>query len=91
MPLSFPVKPKTKILSKVGQVIQRSLGYLRPDIILTILLIISIILAFSQISAVGFYIICGIFIIGYFAERITIRVWRTKVIKTKNKTEESKN
>ena len=90
-PLSYPVKPKVKLLSKIGQTVQRLLGYLRPNIILTILLIVSIVLAFFKISAIGFYFICGIFIIGYFAERIIIRVCQKKIIKTVNKTEVSKN
>ncbi len=91
MPISFPIKPKTQFFQKVGQFLSRSLIFIRPDVVLAVMLITSIILTFLEVSAIGFYFLCGIFIICYFAERIAIRVWKKKPIKIKNKTEESKS
>jgi len=77
MPLSFPTKLKTPIITKVRNVVNQSLVYIRPEIILGVFLIVAILLAFLKISAIGFYIVFSIFIIGYFAERI-IKVLQRK-------------
>ena len=89
MPLTHTVKPKTPIFSKIGQAIQRSFQYFRPEIILVGLLIVSIILAFLQVSANSFYILVGMFIIGYFAERIAVKIWKQKL--SSSLSEKSKN
>ena len=70
MPLSFPTRLRTPIITKVRNVVNQSLVYIRPEIILGVFLIVAILLAFLKISAIGFYVVFGIFIIGYFAERI---------------------
>ena len=70
MPLSSPIKPRTPIITKVKNVVNQSLVYIRPEIILGVFLIVAILLAFLKISAIGFYVVFGIFIIGYFVERV---------------------
>ena len=85
MPLTFPVKRKTKFLSTIGQTIQRSLAYIRPDVILAVMLIISIILAFLQIPAISFHCILGVFIVGYFTDRIIPKIWKKKYGKSTQK------
>jgi len=70
MPLSSPIKPRTPIITKVRNVVNQSLVYIRPEIILGVFLIVAILLAFLKISAIGFYVVFGIFIIGYFVERV---------------------
>ena len=70
MPLSFPTRLKTPTITKVRNVVNQSLVYIRPEIILGIFLIVAILLAFLKISAIGFYVVFGIFIIGYFTERV---------------------
>ena len=70
MPLSFPTRLRTPVITKVRNVINQSLVYIRPEIILGVFLIVAILLAFLKISAIGFHIVFGIFIIGYFAERV---------------------
>ena len=76
MPLSFSIKPRTPIITKVKNVVNQSLVYIRPEIILGVFLIVAILLAFLKISAIGFYIVFGIFITCYFAERITLILHR---------------
>ena len=70
MPLSSPIRPRTPIITKVRNVVNQSLVYIRPEIILGVFLIVAILLAFLKISAIGFYVVFGIFIIGYFVERV---------------------
>ena len=77
MPLSFPTRLRTPVITKVRNVVNQSLVYIRPEIILGVFLIVAILLAFLKISAIGFYIVFSIFIIGYFAERI-IKVLQRK-------------
>ena len=77
MPLSFPTRLRTPIITKVRNVVNQSLVYIRPEIILGVFLIVAILLAFLKISAIGFHIVFSIFIIGYFAERI-IKVLQRK-------------
>ena len=79
MPLSFSIKPRTPIITKVRNVVNQSLVYIRPEIILGVFLIVAILLAFLKITAIGFYIVFGIFIIGYFCERILIKIYRRNV------------
>jgi len=77
MPLSAPAKRPNRTVSKVKNAILQGLNYIRPDITLAIFLFFAIILAFLNNSAIGFYSVFGIFIIGYFAERI-IRNFKKK-------------
>ena len=77
MPLSFPTRLRTPVITKVRNVVNQSLVYIRPEIILGVFLIVAILLAFLKISAIGFYVVFGIFIIGYFVERI-IKVLQRK-------------
>jgi len=79
MPLSSPVRPRTPIITKVRNIVNQSLVYFRPEIILGVFLIVAILLAFLKITAIGFYIVFGIFIIGYFCERILIKIYRRNV------------
>lgn len=77
MPLSAPVKRPSLIVNKVKNAILQGLGYIRPDIVLMIFLLVGVVLAFLKYTATGFYSVFGIFIIGYFAERI-IKSFRKK-------------
>ena len=79
MPLSYPTKLRTPIITKVRNIVNQSLVYFRPEIILGVFLIVAILLAFLKISAIGFYIVFSIFIIGYFCERILIKIYRRNV------------
>jgi len=77
MPLSAPVKRPNLIVNKVKNAILQGLGYIRPDIVLMIFLLVGVVLAFLKYTAIGFYSVFGIFIVGYFAERI-IKSFRKK-------------
>lgn len=70
MPLSFPVKQPNITITRIKNTFLQIVNYIRPDFLLSILLLVAIILAFLQIQAWGFYSICSIFIISYFTERI---------------------
>lgn len=76
MPLSYSEKNarKISISQKVGNLLLRFLALVRPETILAIFLIVAILLAFLQITAVGFYIVFSIFVVGYFAERIVLKL-----------------
>ena len=81
MPLNFE-KPRVRripIVQKVGSLFFKLLALIRPETVLGIFLIVAIFLAFRQNNATGFYIVFGIFVIGYFAERIIIKIWRHKL------------
>jgi len=72
MPLSY-YKPKFKhkIGPKMGRAFLKSIEFIRPQTILGVFLTAALVLAFLRITAIGFYAVFGIFIIGYFAERIS--------------------
>ena len=76
MPLTSTERPKIPIKNKLRSLIGNTVSYFRPEVFLGVLLVFSAILAFLK-SATGFYIICGVFIVGYFSERI-IRILRKK-------------
>ena len=81
MPLNYE-KPNIKeipIIQKVGNLFLRLVALIRPETILGIFLIVAILLSFLQIQSIGFYIVFGIFVIGYFSERIVITVWKRKL------------
>ena len=78
MPLSAPVKRPNLIVSKIKNAILQGLAYIRPDIVLMIFLLIAVALAFLKYTAIGFYSVFGIFIIGYFAERISSKINKIK-------------
>jgi len=80
MPLNYEA-PKVREISvtqKVGSLFLRLLALIRPETVLGVFLIAAILLAFFQTQSIGFYIVFGIFIVGYFVERIIITVWRHK-------------
>ncbi len=70
MPLSFPTKRPNFKINKIKNAILQGLNYIRPDIMLAIFLFFAVVLAFLNNPAIGFYGVFGIFIIGYFTERI---------------------
>jgi len=87
MPLNYE-KPRVKkipIVQKVGNLFLRLLALIRLETILGVFLIVAILLAFLQIKSIGFYLVFGIFIIGYFAERIIITIWRRKLFLKQSK------
>jgi len=80
-PLNYE-KPRVKkipIVQKVGSLFLRLLALIRPETIFGVFLIVAILLAFLQMQSIGFYIVFGIFIIGYFLERIVLTVWKQKL------------
>lgn len=80
MPLNYEA-PKVREISvtqKVGSLFLRLLALIRPETVLGVFLIAAILLAFLRTQSIGFYIVFGIFIVGYFVERIIITVWRHK-------------
>jgi len=76
MPLTLVGKPKLKnpIINRIRNVTSQLFSYIRPEVILGIFLVCAILLAFLQIPAIGFYLVFGIFIAGYFCERIFIKI-----------------
>ena len=80
MPLNYeqPITKKIPIIQKVGSLFLRLLVLIRPETVLGVFLIAGILLAFLRTQSIGFYIVFGIFIVGYFAERIIITVWKRK-------------
>ena len=84
MPLSYsqPPKPlKLTLTTKVENVILRGMSFVRPELLLAVFLFVAIILAFVKIEAVGFYVMFGLFIIGYFVERTIVKLERKKKVK----------
>lgn len=80
MPLNYlkPIIRKLPIAQKVGNLFLQIVSLIRPETILGVFLIAAILLAFFKISAIGFYAVFGIFTIGYFCERVTIKYGRTR-------------
>lgn len=87
MPLNFE-KPRIKkipITQKVGSLFLRLIALIRPETIFGVFLIVAILLAFLQIQSIGFYIVFGIFITGYFAERTIIKAGKYKLFLKQSK------
>lgn len=80
MPLNYqkPIIRKLPIVQKVGNLFLQIVSLIRPETILGVFLIAAILLAFFKISAIGFYVVFGIFTIGYFCERVIIKYGRTR-------------
>ena len=77
MPLNFEQpKRKNPIISKFKNAAFTILNLIRPDIILGVFLLFAILFPFIKIEAEGFYIVFGIFIVMFFAERISVRINR---------------
>lgn len=79
MPLNYEksIVKKIPVIQKVGTLFLKSLALIRPETVFGVFLIVAILLAFLQTQSTGFYIVFGIFITGYFAERIAI-IFRRK-------------
>ena len=72
MPLSYnrPLKIN-KNFRRIRQALSVVLNsYLAPAKMILLFFIIASILAFLKITAVGFYVVFGLFIVGYFCEKI---------------------
>ena len=80
MPLNYekPIIKRIPIVQKVRNLFLQIINLIRPETILGVFLIAAILLAFFKISATGFYAVFGIFTIGYFCERVTIKYGRRK-------------
>ena len=80
MPLNYekPNIRKIPIVQKVGNLFLQIINLIRPETILGVFLIAAILLAFFKISAIGFYVVFGIFTIVYFCERVIIKYGRTR-------------
>lgn len=72
MPLNYE-KPRIRLASRLAQVKNATLQFftfVNPNMLIMIFLIVAILLAFLRIESISFYFVFGIFIIGYFSERI---------------------
>ncbi len=78
MPLSAPIKRPKQTINRIKNTILQGLGFIRPDIVLMTFLVVAVVLAFLKYTAIGFYSVFGIFIIGYFCERISAKIKRIK-------------
>ena len=76
MPLNYEQPKRVSLRNKLKNTTFQILSLIRPEIILGVFLMVAILLAFLKISAIGFYIVFGIFITCYFAERITLILHR---------------
>jgi len=81
-PLSAPVKRPNFLITRIRNTVLQTLNYIRPEILLAVFLFFAIVFAFLNRLAIGFYIVFGIFIAGYFIERIT-RIIKKKPIEQK--------
>lgn len=83
MPLNYQ-EPKIKntlinrIRKKTIEGVDLIAQVFKPEIILITFLFVSILLSFLKIRAVGFFIVFGIYIICYFAERVVKQLNRNK-------------
>ena len=81
MPLNYQ-KPKFRLASRLSQIKNATLqffAFVNPNILIMIFLIVAILLAFLKIESISFHFVFGIFIIGYFGERI-VKIWQKKKI-----------
>ena len=76
MPLTLLKKPTIPIRNKIQRFVNQTINYFRPDVFLGIFLFVSIILAFIK-PITEFYVVFGIFLTGYFGERI-VKLWKKK-------------
>ena len=72
MPLSIPQKPKPLSFTGVRSAITNILARLNINVFLLIFLVVGMLAVILKSQAIGFYIIFGLFVTGYFTERITI-------------------
>lgn len=90
MSLSYHQPPKliNKTLRSIARVRQAVFGtinsYFVPDKMILLFFIIASILAFLKIAAIGFYVVFGLFIVGYFADRIITKLEKRKKIKLRD-------
>ena len=82
MPLSFPTKrPSKPIAQKLREALTQTLYYIRPEILVLGIVVLSAIFVFLKISNLGWYAFASILTIGYFAERMAV-VFKRKAILT---------
>ena len=86
MPLNYskPIKKKVPVAQKVSSLFARGFSFIYPSTLFVTFLLVAIILAFIQIQALYFYVAFGVFIVGYFAERILMVVGRYKLYSKKS-------
>lgn len=76
MSLSAETQTKIRVSEKVRNIIANTFNFLRPDVYFIVFLITSLVLAFF--NSWGFYIVFGIFVICFFAERIILKINKKK-------------
>jgi len=80
MPLNYTQKPSINFLTKAKETIQRVLNYLYPEIFVVIFLFASLLFeVFNREVNWGWYLAFSILIIGYFVERIIIKVKKPRI------------
>lgn len=80
MPLNYlkPTIRRLPIVQKVSNLFLQIINLIRPETILGVFLIAAIVFSSLQLRAWGFYVVFGIFTIGYFCERVIIKNGRTR-------------
>ena len=79
MPLNHQqVNKKQKLIKNVSNLFFRIISLIRPETIIGIFLLVTIPLTLFQIPAFGFYAVFIVFTIGYFTERIIMKIWKHK-------------
>ena len=70
MPLNYSVPPKKTLFSNIRNAVSRLFIFPFPEMLLFAFLFFSIILEISKRISWGWYLVFGIFVIGYFVKRI---------------------
>ena len=80
MPLNILLPQKPTIVSKVKDVIFKTFAYFfHPELFLLVFLLFSIIFEiFGRAVNWGWYLVFGIIVIGYFGEKISAKIGRSK-------------
>ena len=80
MPITYPTKPKRKMFSNISNVVYQILERLKPSVIVILFLLVTV--SFRQLPT-SFYAVFGLFVAGYFSERI-IRIIQNNVRTNEN-------
>ena len=84
MPLNYSAPPKKTLFSNIRNAVSRLFIFPFPEMFLLAFLFFGIILEIFKRTSWGWYLVFGIFVIGYFVERII------KIIKKRKKEYETK-
>ena len=84
MPLNYSQPPKKTIFSNIRNAVSRLFIFPFPEMFLLAFLFFGIILEIFKRTSLGWYLVFGIFVIGYFVERI-IRIIKKRKEKYETK------